>query len=51
MSLQYLPPCQDVINGKLVIGIEVRCHLSGSLLVVATTILQETFSNETIYRR
>lgn len=24
MSLQYLPPCNDVITGKLVIGIEVR---------------------------
>jgi len=24
MSLQYLPPCDDIIPGKLVIGIEVR---------------------------
>lgn len=24
MSLQYLPPCEDIITGKLVIGIEVR---------------------------
>lgn len=24
MSLQYLPPCNDIITGKLVIGIEVR---------------------------
>ncbi|XP_032686092.1 synaptotagmin-2-like [Odontomachus brunneus] len=27
MSLQYLPPCNDVITGKLVIGIEALCGL------------------------
>lgn len=27
MSLQYLPPCNDIITGKLVIGIESLCGL------------------------
>ncbi|XP_067208321.1 synaptotagmin-B-like isoform X3 [Linepithema humile] len=27
MSLQYLPPCDDIVTGKLVIGIEALCGL------------------------
>ncbi|KAH0953733.1 hypothetical protein HN011_007317 [Eciton burchellii] len=51
MSLQYLPPCDDIISGKLVIGIEAMCGLppkqyNGTLEpYVALTIVKQSWSH------
>ncbi|CAL1681183.1 unnamed protein product [Lasius platythorax] len=51
MSLQYLPPCDDIITGKLVIGIEALCGLppkqyNGTLEpYVALNIVKQSWSH------